>query len=109
MVNGKRWTIRDRAGNMIYLTDERWEHITEPNNHPEMSVFENELQETIQTGQRKQDTLNPQKYRYSKSFTQLPNYNTHIVAIVLFRFIEGDNGKPIANNYIVTAYMKEVG
>jgi hypothetical protein len=35
--------------------------------------------------------------------------NTHIVAIVLFRFREGDGGRPVPNNYIVTAYQKEIG
>jgi uncharacterized protein YuzE len=29
---GRRWSVRDRYGNDIYLTDERWEHITEPMN-----------------------------------------------------------------------------
>lgn len=35
-----RWTVRDHYGNDIYLTHERWEHIVEPINHPEMSDFE---------------------------------------------------------------------
>jgi len=26
----KRWMVRDRYGNDIYLTDERWEHIIDP-------------------------------------------------------------------------------
>ena len=30
-----------------------------------------------------------------------------MVAIALFRFRQGDDGKPHPNNYIVTAYMKE--
>jgi hypothetical protein len=32
-----------------------------------------------------------------------------MVAIVLFRFRQGADGKPLPNNYIVTAYMKELG
>jgi hypothetical protein len=108
MIDGRRWTIHDRHGNAIYLTDERWAHIIEAINHPEMEAYEEELQETIQRGQRKQDSLNPQKYRYSRAFDTLPEYNTHIVAIVLFRFTE-ENGTIQPNNYIVTAYMKEVG
>ena|SRR3712207_5506470 len=108
MAGGRRWTIRDRYGNDIYLTEERWEHITEPINHPEMAGYEDKLKETIRRGQRKQDMLNPQKYRYSHVFDALPEYNTHIVAIVLFRFTEAD-GTILPNNYIVTAYMKEIG
>jgi hypothetical protein len=65
MTDGKRWTVRDRYSHDIYLTQERWEHIIEPMNHPEMEDFEEELKETIQRGQRRQDILNPQKYRYS--------------------------------------------
>lgn len=109
MTTGRRWMVRDRYGNDIYLTDERWEHITEPRNHPEMSAYEEHLQETIQSGRRKQDSLNPQKYRYVEEFNDLAEDNTHIIAIVLFRFSEGPGGEPVANNYIVTAYQKEIG
>ncbi|RME87965.1 MAG: hypothetical protein D6770_08065 [Anaerolineae bacterium] len=77
-------------------------------NHPEMADFEEELKETIRTGKRKQDIINPQKYRYTKSFDHLVGYNTHIVAIVLFRFRE-QAGEIVANNYVVTAYQKEIG
>jgi len=103
-----RWTARNHYGNEIYLTRERWEHIIEPNNHPEMSDFDGPLKETIRSGKRKQDTLNPQKYRYVKAFEDLAEDNTHIIAIVLFRFKESEIGKPAPNNYIVTAYQKEI-
>ena len=88
MQSGKRWTINDRHGNHIYLTQERWEHIIEPINHPEMVDYEYDLKETIRSGKRMQDPVNPQKYRYSMAFDDLAEYNTHIVAIVLFRFRE---------------------
>lgn len=104
-----RWTVRDHYGNEIYLTRERWEHIVEAINHPEMSDFERHLKETIRSGMRKQDRLNPQKYRYVKAFEDLAEDNTHIIAIVLFRFREGEFGEPAPNNYIVTAYQKEIG
>lgn len=104
-----RWTVRDHFGNEIYLTCERWEHIVEPINHPEMEEFEGHLKKTIRSGKRKQDTLNPQKYRYVKEFENLAEDNTHIIAIVLFRFKEGEVGEPAPNNYIVTAYQKEIG
>ncbi len=107
MSDGIRWSIRDRDSNEIYLTAERWEHITEPSNHPEMLSYENELQETVRSGRRKQDSLNPQKYRYSKTFDRLAAGNTQLVAIVLFRFREDVSGTLVPNNYIVTAYQKE--
>jgi hypothetical protein len=103
-----RWTLRDRYGNDIYLTQERWEHIIAAINHLEMVAYEDHLKDVIRTGQRKQDDLNPQKYRYSKAFDDLVPHNTHIVAFVLFRFTEDESGKPIPNNYIVTAFQKEV-
>ena len=108
-MTGQRWITRDRYGNEIYLTEERWQHIIEDFNHPELEDYEDELLDTIQSGRRTQDTLNPQKYRYGKRFNNLPEDNTHIVAIVLFRFNEDEQGRPIPNNYIVTAYMKELG
>ena len=78
-------------------------------NHPEMSAYEKHLRETIQSGRRKQDSLNPQKYRYVKPFNGLAEDNTHIIAIVLFRFSEVPSGEPVSNNYIVTDYQKEIG
>lgn len=108
-MSGKRWSVSDRYGNTIYLTEERWKHIVEPINHPEMLDYEEELKETIQSGTRRQDSLNPQKYRYSQPFDSLVEDNTHIVAIVLFRFREDVAGKPETNNYLVTAYQKEIG
>jgi hypothetical protein len=74
-----------------------------------MLAYESHLKETIQSGQRKQDPLNPHKYRYFKEFADLVEDNTHIIAIVLFRFSEAEGGKPVSNNYIVTAYQKEIG
>jgi hypothetical protein len=108
MIAGRRWIVRDRYSNSIYLTQERWEHIIDPANHPEMEAFEEELQKTIQWGLRKQNADNPKKYRYSLAFDDLDEENTHIVAIVLFGFSQDEAGQLIANNYVATAYQKEV-
>jgi hypothetical protein len=107
MTAGRRWTVRDRHGNEIYITDERWEHIVD--GHPEMVDCEDALRDTIRSGQRRQEQLAPQKYRYAKAFSGLPFDNSHIVAVVLFRFEEGENGRPVSNNYIVTAFQKQIG
>lgn len=74
-----------------------------------MHGHEGELRDAIRSGQRLQDSLNPQKYRYSKRFPNLPMDNTHVVAIVLFRFGQSEDGTPYSNNYVVTAFQKEVG
>ena len=105
MSNGIRWTVRDRDGNNIALTEERWRHIISSVNHPEMAAHESDLKETVKSGVRQQDSLNPRKYRYSETFDNLPANNTHIVAIVLF----AETGRSEANDYVLTAYMKEVG
>ena len=108
MNTGRRWTIQDRYGNEIYLTQERWEHIIDSTNHPEMLEYEEQLKETIRSGTRKQDSRNPRKYRYSKAFDHLAEDNTHVVAIVLFGFGVDAAGQLVANNYITTAYQKEM-
>lgn len=106
MTTGRRWTVADRSGREIYLTQERWEHIIEPHNHPEMALYEEPLKETLRTGVRQQDSVNPLKYRYVKAFDNLVTDNTHLVAIVLFRFSTDETGAPRSNNYITTAYQK---
>jgi hypothetical protein len=109
MTAGKRWTVYDRLGHEIYLTHERWAHITEPINHPEMAAFEEHLKVTLQSGKRQQNPLNPRKYHYLKAFDDLELDNTHIVAVVLFGFSTGADNAPMPNNYVVTAYQKEIG
>ena len=49
MTSGIRWTITERQGHEIYLTEERWHHIIEPANHPEMADCEVELQQNCST------------------------------------------------------------
>jgi hypothetical protein len=74
-----------------------------------MACYEKHLKETIPSGQRRQDALNPQKYRDVHVLADLPEGNARMVAIVLFRFRQGDDGKPHPHNDIVTASMKELG
>ena len=104
-----RWSVTDQYGNEICLTQERWEHITDPINHPVMKNYENHLRDTIKHGKRKQNPHNQQKYRYYRQFDVLAEYNTHIIAVVLFRYRQNNDEKPVLNNYIVTAYQKEIG
>ncbi len=83
---GKRWIIQDRYGNSMYLTQERWEHIINVNNHPEIENYEEHLKTTIRRGQRRQEPLNFRKYRYYHYFEDLPDHVNHIVVIVFFWF-----------------------
>jgi hypothetical protein len=102
--SGKRWTIQDRDGNPIYLTEERWQHIVEANSNPEMADYENRLKTTIQRG-RRQEPLNPRKYRYVLPFDDLPVGFNHIVGIVLFSFDVNAQGETMPNNFIAAAFL----
>jgi hypothetical protein len=105
---GQRWVVNDLDGNPIYLTDERWQHIKDDINHPEMAAFEEHLKRTIRLGKRQQELLNPRKYRYRLRFDDLPDDFTHLVAIVLMGFDIDEQGKMIANNFVATAYLIHV-
>jgi len=65
---GKRWTVQDRDGNPIYLTEEQWNH----------------------------------------NFDDLPDEVNHIVAIVLFGFEVDNHGRTVSNNYLATAFFKNI-
>lgn len=100
-----RWQTRDSKGNIIYITEERWNHIVDPDNHPEMEDFEEALIETLKQGKRQQDSLNPQKYFYRRKLDCVSDRNTQIEAVVLFR-MRADKDRIVSNNYVVTAYLK---
>jgi hypothetical protein len=106
MSQGRRWTVADADGNLVYLTEERWGHICR--GHPVMAICEGFLRETIRRGRRRRDMADPQKYRYRLRVLNLPDGNTHIEAVVLFRVIVSDDDVDVANNYVVTAYTKDV-
>ncbi len=104
----KRWTVRDRFGNPIYLTQERWQHIIEETNHPELEGYEEYLKMTLKKGLRRQEPLNPRKYRYNHPFDNLPDDVNHIVVIVLFGFDVDEHGQTIPNNFVATAFFKHI-
>jgi len=106
--SSKRWTVQDRDGNPIYLTEERWPHIIKANNHPEMADYEDHLKAAIRTGRRRQEALDPRKYRYVQLFDDLPVGFNHIVGIVLFGFDVNAQGETVPNNFIATAFMKHM-
>ena len=97
-----RERVSDPWGNEIYLTDERWQHILET--HEEMIIFREYLFETLRTGQRRQDAFDPNKYKYSKKFTDLPADFTHVVVIVKFSRRVTMRGET-SNNFVLTAYQ----
>lgn len=105
---GRRWVVHDRYGNEVYITQERWRHIIDPTNHPEMEIYEDYVQTTLQQGRRRQEPLNPRKYRYTHFFEDLPDEVNHVIAIVLFGFDVDEHRQVIPNNYVVTAFFKYI-
>ncbi len=90
------WTVKDRWGNEILLTDERWQHIVD--GHWELGDMLDQVLETVRVGNRKQAADDPSKYRYSREFSNLPYGYTHIYVIV----------RLAPNKFIITAYPKRV-
>jgi len=103
---GKIWTQRDRFGNDIYLTYERWSHIIAPDNHPQVEPYDDYLRETIRMGRRKQDPLIPKAYKYYRKFDDLPEGMNHMVAVVVFRWVTDPDGAMHEEKFIVTAYFQ---
>jgi hypothetical protein len=108
MPDGKLWTQHDRFGNEIYLTRERWGHITDPDNHPELGSFLDHVRETVRSGRRRQDPYDPSGYQYYKSFPDLPDDNTHLVVCVRFRWRFVPDGIVREEKFVTTAYFQSV-
>ncbi len=108
LISGRRWITFDRDGHPVYLTEERWQHVIEPLNHPEMIDYEDYLRITLQKDNASQEPLNPRKYRYVQWFDDLPTGFNCMVAIVLFGFKVTDKGETIENNYVTTAFLKHI-
>jgi hypothetical protein len=98
-----KWPIfvRDKRGREIYLTEERWGHALD---HPgvEDRLLGSVLL-TIRVGGRKQEALDPSKYKYRRKFEDLPEDYTHIVVVVKFGIDPVDPSKE--NNFVLTAYL----
>jgi hypothetical protein len=102
----EKWIVHDRYGNKIYLTEERWHHILEA--RPELEPFLDKFLETIRTGNRRQDALIPNEYRYFKQFDELLPENNHIIAIVMFKTKLDDAGNYVLNNFVITGWAKYI-
>jgi len=106
MPDGKLWTQKDRFGNEIYLTHERWAHIINSDNHPEVEPFWDQIAETIQLGHRRQDSYDPNGYRYYQPYSNLPDDNTHLIVCVRFRWPTNPDGTVREEKFVTTAYFQ---
>jgi hypothetical protein len=96
--------IKDKFGNQIYITEERWDHIHK--RHPETIGFEKQIIKAIRSGDRSRLPLEPDVFKYKKSFDKLPEPHTQIVVIVKFSHKLNQHRKAIQNNFVITAFMK---
>lgn len=95
------WDVRDRYGNQIYITQERWNHALEK--RPWLADYFDDVLDTLQYGRRQQDPLNLYKYKYYWPCTRLEPEFTHMIAVVLFRETT-TNGHAMPNNYVVNVW-----
>ena len=97
-----RWEVRDRYGNKIYMTSERWRHAV--SSRPWLADYLDDVLNTIRLGRRKQDVLNLRKYKYYRQCNDLlPDFN-HLVVVVLFGETTDADGLTVPNNYVTTVW-----
>ena len=84
------------------MTSERWFHALA--SRPWLAGYLDEVLTTLRQGRRKQDGLNPRKYKYYWPCDDLlPDYN-HLVVVVLFGEMATANGQVEPNNYVVNVW-----
>jgi hypothetical protein len=102
-VDAPQWPIfvKDKRGREIYFTEERWGHALD---HPGMEerLLDSALL-TLKVGGRRQEALDPSKYKYRRRFEDLPEDYTHVVVVVKFGIDPVDPSKE--NNFVLTAYL----
>jgi len=102
----RRWVVRDRDGREIYMTEERWGHITV--RHEELDGHLDNVLETLRWGKRRQDKRDPQTYTYYRRCKSLTAPYDHIIVAVAFRFHESTDGTTVPNNFVVSAWGKHI-
>ena len=99
----QRWTVTDRQGREIYLTQERWEHIL--SKHAELHGRLEDVLSTICMGRRKQSKLDPQTFCYYRRVAGLPEPYDTILIFVAFRYRPSpENNAVVSNNFVTTAW-----
>jgi len=94
----RRWTVADRAGREIYLTEERWQHII--SRHRALAGHLEDVLNTLRLGRRRQDKAQLLKYFYHRRCAALPGYYDSITVVVL--------AQP-DNHYVATAWPEVEG
>jgi len=98
----QRWEVRDRYGNRIYLTSERWEHAVEQ--RPWLVGNREDVLQALRQGRRRQDPLDSLKYKYYWPCNDLLPEYSHLVVVVRFGESIDATGRLIPNNYVLTVW-----
>ncbi len=97
-----KWVVQDRNGASIYLTRERWNYIL--SYHEELEGLLDEVLNTVRYGRRRQEPLDPARYKYYRPCPALPpGYNTMVV-VVKFAIEHRAEGAFGSNNFVITAW-----
>ena len=102
LIVAKKWIVRDRYGNEICLTEERWDHIR--TYHPALRGHLADVLNTIRDGRRKQKPLTSNEYKYFKRCDTLPSHYNGIVVVVTFTWRKQAAGRFVPNNFVKTAW-----
>jgi len=97
-----KWTVHDRYGNEIYLTEERWLYILRY--HPQLDGLLDELLDALRKGRRRQQPEDPSGYKYDQYCVALPSAYNPIVAVVKCTTQVQVDGTFAPNNFVITAW-----
>lgn len=98
----RKWYIRDRDDNEVYLTEEQWQHII--SKHGELRHYREDVLDPIRRGRRQQQPKDPQTYVYRLACDTIrPPFNG-ILVVVAFRFEYQITIGTMPNNFVVTAW-----
>jgi len=98
----QRWEVHDRYGNRIYLSSERWEHAVEQ--RPWLEDHREDVLQALRQGRRRQDPLDPRKYKYYWPCNDLLPEYSHLVVVVRFGEAVDALGQSMPNNYVLTIW-----
>jgi hypothetical protein len=77
---------RDPDGRRVVLTQERWEHIIEPDGHPELSPYQNEIVEAVRAPDRRLEGWEPNEEWFYLGHVGPSRW---LKAVVIYEGVEG--------------------
>jgi hypothetical protein len=98
----QKWEVRDRYGNKISMTAERWAHALE--SRPWLAPSHTQVLAALRNGRRQQDPLNARKYKYYWPCAELLSEFNHLVVVVLFGEQTNTEGETVPNNYVTNVW-----